>query len=477
MFSQTDDDDLFPTNINSNLTNLFGGGSITNPQTDLKYTAPRQPRPTDLIPKELNNTNVKMEPEKVSVVCAKVVIANKLINDEVVKVGKFGFAILGTNKIIKEFLLYRDRQNVLAKASNNDQFKFIEEGKDCLKFTDDSEIIWLIQFINNDEHAEFIKEINLRNVRISKSQKHPLKKDNLEEDSQIRADILTRMAKMGQSVLPGQKLDENKTNETKIIENPSQISDVVKDKHPENTSVVHQNQYLNTAQIQPYIPLQTYQFPQIPSNQEFNLFMSENRTHNSEMRINLTSISTKLDSVLYEMSKIKVSPNTDRLENEFLKSKIYDLEEKLKRCDEIGNSESLIKIKELEENNRDLEKDLKRLKIKSERVDDLERKESLMLEEIDKLKIKLKEKDVKFIEIEKKMIENEIYYKKCLEESVNKKDKIDNGNVIKESMNEMFQNVLGEFDEENVQISFKQLKNSLSKHLKQTTFKIIDSLK
>ncbi|KAI4458872.1 fk506-binding protein 15 [Holotrichia oblita] len=505
-----EDDNLFmPQNPSSNLAELFDSNPVSTPgNRDLMYVAPKQP-------KSVTKSQAKPQSKpklQTTVLFAKVVFVYKSQHDDTRKlIGKYALALIGDTTGGKEIILYKDKQNILAKVI----------------FTHDTEIR-----VENEHNClgDFLDKLKQANVKVTIKKievKHVDTTDSIDNSNgdnesltQTKADILTRMAKMGQPILPGNIKGRNDNDPVPssppIVTSKKTGSSNVNDNLNANYQSPNENlrnvPYFPpepTNQISPYHSV--YAADRLPNpslintvitSQEFNLFTSENRIQNSEVRMNLNALSHKLDNVLSEISKIR-EPNTDKLENDYLKSKISDLERNInnltKQLDEVNNSskeaelEMIIKDKDRELNSQkckivELESSLKNMEDLRSKIVDFESREMELNEKVHYLEEKLNETERDLQECnltntelqETNMVlhrnNDELDQKAVALESklkslqLNVEQKLKGlADIIKESMNTMYQNLMGQFEEPQQ----NQIKAILSTNIKQTTFNVI----
>ncbi|KAI4458863.1 fk506-binding protein 15 [Holotrichia oblita] len=493
-----EDDNLFmPQNPSSNLAELFDSNPVSTPgNRDLMYVAPKQP-------KSVTKSQAKPQSKpklQTTVLFAKVVFVYKSQHDDTRKlIGKYALALIGDTT--------GDLEDI-----NNEK--------------------WIARFEENCM-GEFLDKLKQANVKVTIKKievKHVDTTDNIDNSNgdnesltQTKADILTRMAKMGQPILPGNIKGRNDNDPVPssppiITSKKTGNSNVNDNLNANYQSPISPNENLRNVpyfppepanQISPYHSV--YAADRLPNptlintvitSQEFNLFTSENRIQNSEVRMNLNALSHKLDNVLSEISKIR-EPNTDKLENDYLKSKISDLERNInnltKQLDEVNNSskevelEMIIKDKDRELNSQkckivELESSLKNMEDLRSKIVDFESREMELNEKVCYLEEKLNEteRDLQACNLtntelqETNMVlhrnNDELDQKAIALESklkslqLNVEQKLKGlADIIKESMNTMYQNLMGQFEEPQQ----NQIKAILSTNIKQTTFNVI----
>lgn len=347
---------------------------------------------------------------------------------------------LGTYNLI----LYKDKQNILTRAKLSTKFLFTLSENSFSTFYDDSNQNWLVHFDSTTELEEFTQAIKRRgakiidnskeNIKVNDAKELYAKKDthevetveshtkendgNMLSDSsgtQIKADILSRMARMGQPILPALALknasdisdsesDTNKMTKKPIRKPRRNIpSTETTPKQSETTKTNLLNNYDVTQQPVatyqgtpgPMVPVQsTLQYQNYPgqvviaqptvspSYDPVNIFLSETRTQNTEIRMSLAELSSKLDEVLGKVRKEDVQTKEEKV----LQTKIKalelqamnltkdlqvslktneELERKLLDCNTVTKDNNERKIQELEAKLKEKELYIKELEAKN----------------------------------------------------------------------------------------------------------------
>lgn len=387
--------------------------------------------------------------------------------------GKHGLAIIGSTDLnIFEVISYKEKNNIILRKKIGDNFKFYNQ-KDCFSsFYDNENQNWLVKFDNIDDQNEFCKEIKSRgvdvvvNIEPSSAEKKTFIQDNvsqpdgfprenalppkpeilprlsqnIEKDiedansdssgSQKRASILSRMAKMGQQILPNDilknpstdisdsEVDDSK-NEHKVP--PRKFKRAVPlEKHAPKEEKLPQHVQQNYMENQ-MIPMQTnnlnhpVHFPQqnmgvpfaqgmvgttfpqhmlspvlVNQSMPYDGFQQYIVSQNTELKMNLAQISAKLDTVLNIGNKsdmktddgsLKSKIKTLELRSENLltelekyEKKYDDLQRKCKKLEDDGakNKNNRSVIENLNELIQDLKQDLKVAEEKNSNYEKLE---------------------------------------------------------------------------------------------------------
>lgn len=353
--------------------------------------------------------------------------------------GTFGIALIGIESTkAYEIIIYKDKQNIITRAKLAQTFH-LTRNNIALSFYDESKQGLLIRFTGDTDLQEFASELEKVGAKVIESiptntsktnVEKPVKKDEHEEkDSEIHSDssgaaikanILSRMAKMGQQILPASTIknsvsdlsdsDSESSNKTQKTSRKSKrpIPDNFPPKHPEKPNTLQpgsvatlsvepvQNNNTSVVPSKNFMPhIQTYSAIS-PSLDPFNILLSENRTQNTEIRMNLSQMSSKMDEILWKINHSETSASEEKL----LKAKIMALELK------VGNLTK--ELQESIETNVDLERKIMELKAKPT---DKNCDSSLLLlernKELEELKGELKIKESAIAKLENEKIDFE----------------------------------------------------------------------
>ncbi|KAK5649323.1 hypothetical protein RI129_000352 [Pyrocoelia pectoralis] len=470
MFGGNEDEDLFDPSASSNLAALFGTAmTFKNDDTNLSYTAPKQPKAE----KQEVTTSLKVNTQS-TVICSNFVNVFKQIDGQYVGQGKCGIAIIGVQSLnAYELILYKSKQDIISRSRLTIDFTFKIQNSNFANFSNDQQEQWSVHFDSNELEAFAIQleSHDVRIVRLTTS-------NSLPDTSTTKESILSRMAKMGQSILP---------TPPKIVDSESDDTDTMlkrtkrKQKHTSASGELQQQQpdfaLVNSRTLpqQQTIPNQFIQFSQTPDM--FNIFLAENRTHNCEMRMNMLQLSTKLDKIMEEVANGSrpVHSHTSRRDSAhddlLTRSKQYEaiLKEnsdeinKLKQentCYKETVAEQELKIANFE----DAANDCSRLrKTVEEHVDSIKNLESREAEQQTKIKSLTELCNNRSKEVEELNVKLAGYFAKHELFSTN----------LKHNMNTLYQTLMNSFKDENVTFSTSQIQQILASNLRTTTSTII----
>ncbi|KAJ8954986.1 hypothetical protein NQ318_000417 [Aromia moschata] len=377
MYNDSDEYDFNPAS-SAKLATLFGNTKIEDSfNASLTYTAPKQPKAK----KEQDfqeSQSVRSKPTT-SVLLAKIVSLWKLEDKAYKMLGKHGLAVIGSiEHNLYEVIAYKEKNNILLRKKLTVHSVFIIKKDYFSTLYDNDNQNWLVKFENADDQTTFCQTIKKYGAKIIDKIEETLKnKDEIQANadkeskpelpasamevlekepeihsdssgSQKRATILSRMAKMGQQILPSPLVKNTSTDMS-----DSELDDTKDDQkvpprkakragHTEKVTIPKeeklpqavQHGYIETQMV----PSQSYNFnpqnhnypmhqPNVVSpvyyNQpmQYDGFTNFILTQNTELKMNLSQISAKLDCVLSQGNA-----SSPKSEDANLKSKIKALE-------------------------------------------------------------------------------------------------------------------------------------------------------
>lgn len=379
-----------------------------------------------------------------------------------------------------KLILYRTKQNVLANITLQPGVSKIFIKNECIQCQDDEQNFWSIVFEANDIDV-VLKEIDLQYLIREHNDdtiKQPEnKKSQNHEDIPSKATILSRMAKMGK---PLPQLPASTTSE---ISDSSDQDDIkpVPIAHPRRTinkivpvknfiPSVHHTQTSSVSTMDNHT-LIAYN----PDTSGLNILLADNRSQNTEIRMNLSKLDTKIEKVLEKIDLLDIGRGThsslakqsiDREAEELeLESKILELkkENRQLRIKMLAEQSSMAETKrnnQLEINEEKvhlLEEEIKRLHAKElENVELINMNQSLKLEN-ERQHILIQEKcdEINLLE-EKQQITNgtqqdklkelEKLYEKCDSERIilknDKETEVKKVNELQEQVNKLTEEMI-----------------------------------
>ncbi|XP_063837228.1 uncharacterized protein LOC135086430 [Ostrinia nubilalis] len=542
------DDDYFTPASSTSLANIFGKTRKEDgtENESLKYTPPKPAKP-----EEIKTTQCLF---------ACVLIGYDWQNGAYVARGKLGFAIIKIIKSgFHNIVLYDSNKTTLSCATISSAFEITVKENVYFSYHDNGQKYWSLYASENEmkkiidllksfsakikfssgEEKELPQPSNL-SVVTDKESSEPSNQHVLNEvilnthaeekesdtDSSInrrtKMSILNRMANMGQSVLPPRTISTERTSDSSDTNDTSTNHKAVRHKPvksimkrnssdknlPECQSVIETG-HINMEQATNSVPLFTYVNGQLvpvtnsniiscnSSGNDMSFFISEQRVSNSEIRINMTRMSDKVDQILGKLSFIEdkdKNNTTSNFQAEVLQKLLSEYENKIRMYEEfikskdLNNSSSspfmglipkqdvpkvdeinIQKIQHLEQINKEKEEKIIQLEFQCKalqnenilHIEEMKNKVKLT-EEISKLKQELSSKNE---EQSKRIRKNE----ECSEIEDNM------GEKIKNIMNDTFRSISANF-ENDVEYSGERIKAITASIIKKVTIEALNKL-
>ncbi|CAG5018454.1 unnamed protein product [Parnassius apollo] len=368
------DIDYFTPVASTTLANIFGSDTRVEEKDDvsLKY-----------VPIPPQNSAPKQEESKATqIIYASTFFGYEWVNNTYASRGKLGAAIVKSVKTEHyNIILYDCNKLTLSCTNISPELEINIKGNSNLSYYDNYKNYWSL-YGTDVEISKFIEKLKPFNIQINKllqtesgpenitTKKHDdnivssqiLKDEESDTNSSIKIrtkdSILKRMATMGQSVLPMQAVtlprsdESSDTDETsqKIIRhkfqkinskrNFNKKVDLNKDSSTEvNLEKRASNLYSDNISAnnfdQQLVPTCTNIItnPIINNSNDLNLFMSEQRISNSELRININRLADKMDKVLEGIQSIgetESNSNTINFQSDIIQKLLNEYENKIK---------------------------------------------------------------------------------------------------------------------------------------------------
>lgn len=392
------------------------------------------------------------------VLLAKLVTAYKVINNVNTIIGKLGFAILISDKSELKMILYKSKIDLLSTLIVRDSNKIFQKGN-FIQYLDTHQNFWSVLFENDNDRDEAMRLLEERctvqkdemekSINANESKAESEKSENAEsvpkgegevetndkacetdpeekQTKQLKANILSRMARMGKKiVLP------NKTANSEMSGDSSDPESSPKRK----SKTVNNSPVLQVAKLQPGPPAhstaQTVEFVKhshgniisaASSDSSLNLMMMQN----TEIRFNLSKLDSKLDKLCDKLEVLSTNSlslsvndknNNDSVreedvmrleekvlsikrENINLKSIVRDMEERLQNKHEHSSDELndlKVQLKSVQQENRNISLELDN---KNEKIEVLESKLRDSAEERD---VQLKNNEADFADLKSQL--------------------------------------------------------------------------
>ncbi|XP_075986123.1 uncharacterized protein LOC142983141 [Anticarsia gemmatalis] len=512
------DDDFFTPVAGTSLAFIFGSASKSEDKTEndsLKYVPPK---PQNIAP-------IKKEQIKTTeCVFASALVAHEWCDNVYTSRGKLGFAIIKIHKTGEHnIILYDSNKTTLSSANISTRLEVTIKKNCYISYYDSSKKYWSLY--GTQEEAKKIAElltslganvnyapysdkgytqpINAATESLNFSSTTQYEQQNKESDTdsatnkKTKASLLTRMANLGHSLLPSKHVPAEVSSDSSDVNDTDTQLKSVRHK-PRNNS--KKNQYdhsLSELQHQRIIAtkmdtdnnvaLYNQQFMPLVS-QEMNMFMLEQRVNNCELRMSLNRINDKVESVLQQIDNFEQqNPNAvmtkllDEYEN---KVKLYldSMEQDRLEGKEIDSAPSTPskdddievlkrKISEIKQDNEDKVNEITNLHdemqlLKDKHAQDLEiqaGREKEMLSAIKRLEDELKMKSDELTDMKDNM-------------SANTSNNEDIGEKVKNIMNETFQTISINFDN-NDQYTGETIKKIIGTVIKKITIQTLNGLK
>ncbi|XP_053951319.1 uncharacterized protein LOC128858822 [Anastrepha ludens] len=277
---------------------------------------------------------------------------------EGVSIGKVGVALLQSVKNEYRIIIYKAKLNVLTTCSLRTEMAQIHRQNNYLQFYDDDLRCWSIYFDVEANTEEFVAKLAELKIEVSEGEKNErydviseteiTQNKNLEFHANKQIDakgaekpvvaatkpsktsLITRMAKMGQQ-LP--KLSAAAHLESSVDATDSSDAEIVSTPI-ESTLLKHQSTTRNSnrmlAKTQPLPVSQINHYANSTVSSAFDspfmqMMLSENRTHSSELRMNINRLESKFEKVIDKIDLLN-SSSSDKTNKE---DEILALEEKV----------------------------------------------------------------------------------------------------------------------------------------------------
>ena len=428
-------------------------------------------------------------------------------------IGKHGCAIIGSSAQNSfEMILYKEKRNVIMRAKIGAEFAISVKKDDFASFYDSAKENWLVKFSNNDDCVAVLTQVekcggkvvseDTKKVVNEKPQSEKSEEDSTPENK-ARSDILTRIAKMGQSILPSKASD---TSEEVVETVDTKVSGLSKSRDFSSVSSSSSSTILTPANIihsersMPTVP-NTVVITQPMGYDPLNVYVSENRAHNSELRMNLSQISEKLNCIMKLVDSEKTSNKPDDVSKSKIKVLELRVENLVRELDTIQQENAKLKLERNHQNTalkreQELETELKNLQEhKNAKIEELERQillsESKVVElcqvsetqktETDELRKQLASYQEEssevpnlkqtILELEQKLIECELNREKQTTDE-DKEKTASFTSMLKEEMNGMYADIVANFNKDQ---NISEINNIIAQNIKLTTLKIIQN--
>lgn len=320
----------------SNLADLFDADDFDGKQSNdsnssLKYIPPKK--------KSLDNAKKLAEQATWSVVVSKIVTAYKLIDDNNVQQGLLGIALLTHSQIhSSKLILYKQKNQLLSTLVLKESSQVFWKSP-FIQYYDDLGVFWSLsskeedfdELCENltgkceivrtscDEQSQTKSEVQGENseekASIQMSSTEAEEGDNSNSnDSETRhkSDVMSRVAKVGLRMPMANPVGGKDSIDSQTLKTaPKKI---------ETENVKESNQMPNN-------PMQSNSVPSDSS--EFIALTAEYRLQNTELRINLSKLDSKLDRVIDNIELLRLDANAKPRDSNELEEENLQLEERM----------------------------------------------------------------------------------------------------------------------------------------------------
>uniref|UniRef100_A0A8D8DZC1 FK506-binding protein 15 n=1 Tax=Culex pipiens TaxID=7175 RepID=A0A8D8DZC1_CULPI len=347
-----DDDDFFKPTANSTLAKIFGISKPSNappkkpPPAGIQASAPTsgvvgakvsdrygassfryvppapEPDPVESQTSSSSTTTTVEAASEWNLLQASVVTAYKLVNNENTAQGKLGIALLSSGTDFK-ILLYRSKTDALATLNISTATKLFLK-QDYLQFQSDDDSFWSVLFEAVAERDRLLATVGQvcsveqekpppRPVPASRTTAAPIVEEpESDVDRSNRASLISRMARVGQPILPQDKAAVASTTEVDSSDTDAAVRIETIPRHRRTGSgggkMTIGMQMVPSTALSSAIAGQN--MLQTAADCNFNMFMAENRMQGTEVRMNLSKLESKLDRVLDKIDLLNVGGNS-----------------------------------------------------------------------------------------------------------------------------------------------------------------------
>ncbi|XP_060526644.1 uncharacterized protein LOC132702177 [Cylas formicarius] len=499
MFGNDDDDDFSPS-PSSKLSSLFNSSGTPDDlnSNSLIYKAPRQPKAK---PETDHVDNSKDNRTPSSVILAKVITLWTIESNKQKHLGKHIIAIIGCPlKNVFEAIIYKEKNNILLRRLLNETCQWHKYPNNFVSFYHNDNQFWTLSFDHTHDRDGFLGEVSKHNCPVvdksttvpSEPSQPQLVGNNGNSDSELsktKADILSRITKMGQQILPESALQQ--TTGTEYSDSETEDLPIKKPvTTPRKSKRSSHQEKLDVAQIVTPGSQIAFSHPQggaYPHPYADFGYVGYLAAQNADLKTNLAEINYKLNRVLNngkdcgdeDVAKLKSEIKILKLKIENVNSELEGCEKKCntlreeydRKCEEVRDLGDRLKWDKDEKKSEaeHLERELEIAKREIENRDEVVREQNLKLEELEGIS-----REHRRCRDEIQSLNDQI-----LELRSDTKEKSDNqevGKVIRKSMNEAFAGIMENFRED-ISYSSEAIRLVVLQQLKKTTFDIVAGLK
>lgn len=555
MFSIDDYEEkhINPPFPSSNLAALFGkemtqSAPANTKDVSLSYTAPRQPK-TILNP----NTNESTQKKNTNsvVFCAKTITlikqswtasstntnyATNLNGSE-----RLGLALIGNDNLqAYEVILYKDKQNINHRIKVNSKFLFnVDANGKSASFNAENNIVLRVQFQNEQECNEFsecVKNKGGQSVHHNKPLTIPKSSLLRENESTLTSDETlpdnSETLETTSNIVETTDKTANILNTRNETLNMNEIIPLEQKPNPNFRNRLPNEPFSYLTNANSSEPLQNqrqyHRFPfsynaapisdittAYPTNNTFmadnlNSFMAETRSQSCEMRMHMLQLSSKLDTLVRDVSDVKTqtminqnhkATNSDTINNKSSpivpKANLEELELKIENFQQENvklrqhlheSGLEIGRLKNVENENTQLKSDLDtknvQLNNKLREINDLNQQQFKLQEIINSNSENINSLQTEIdnfhetSEMQKlKLNEFEQYYVRVDKVDSLQKDLENTLDAsIKDTMNKLYESILNMFDD-NRKCDVEQIKVAIARNLRAASYEMVGNVK
>ncbi|KAJ2946471.1 hypothetical protein O0L34_g12515 [Tuta absoluta] len=387
------DDDYFTPVPSTSLANIFGEPSNKDAANEtLKYTPPKKQVPQDTTVPQSNDPKPEEDSKATECMLACALTAYEWSNNNYSSRGKLGFAILKITKTSNySIVLYNSNKSTLSNTLITAALNITLKGNNYISYYDNQNKYWSLYGKENEVNKimNMLSTLNVNVKHTINSDENPPEPNKIDSektevkplalahdkesdtDSSVnrrtKASILNRMANMGHSVLPPSPLanvsSDSSSETSKVEEKPPKVRPKptkrtsIEKKIIETTNLTESKKMPIDQLVSPIQPSNSTLFTMlngqlvpvsntnlVPTygsfNNEMNLFMTEQRMNNNELRVNISRTTDKVDQVLEKLKVLDGSGGGTSFQMEVMQKLLSEYENKIKNYEQILASQN-----------------------------------------------------------------------------------------------------------------------------------------
>lgn len=311
-----------------------------------------------------------------------------------------GLAVIKNDEKIR-LILYRTKQIVLSTLSLQST-SIVYNKQDYVQYQDDDHFFYSLRFEVNDRET-FLKTIEQHCI----VEDEPVEATTLKPDTAIiveskKLSLVNRMAKMGHQLPQMKRSIELDAEIEEVKDTTSSYRPVVpkwKPDIPSREMFPYAGTANNNTPILASSTLISYNPNMMTAESGMNSFLAENRIQNSEVRMNLSKLETKIERVMDKIDALNMEKQPRRkIDSE---DEILRLEEKILTLKK-ENRQFRLSIEELKEREQKQQRngDTERLEAANQQNAELQKVLDTKVADIERLRSESREKSAQFEALE-----------------------------------------------------------------------------